>query len=181
MAKIFLQGDKFIEVSVDTCVKAEQEYLDHKENIHCGDGVLIKRTRITGFDYKEKVAGNDRDYDLKNPEDKKIIKDFEADISFAKQKQLAHPIEYYGGKSDRDNYVWNDILGIVHAGIVQFAEEQGAITKPDVWRVCRGSNYEIFKKKMRALDDLMWLREYAEKKDLENLEQSIQGSVKKME
>jgi hypothetical protein len=71
--------------------------------------------------------------------------------------------------------VWNKIFGYVKPQIIQYAQRQGYVCKPDTWRV--HPKFSEWCEKIKGLGDLKLAREYAEKKELESLDKSIGGLV----
>jgi hypothetical protein len=171
MPKIYMSGDKSYEVSIETALKAKQLWEEGEDKIDIGSQ-LIRGSRIISIDFGSKKS--DKTYDFKNPEDKRIIKEFEEELEYAKQEELENPIEYYGEPRE-SGLVWNKIFGYVKPQIIQYAQRQGYVCKPDTWRV--HPKFSEWCEKIKGLGDLKLAREYAEKKELESLDKSIGGLV----
>ena len=65
--------------------------------------------------------------------------------------------------------IHNEILGYVHEGNVQHALRIGAITEHDNTYYVKLPEYNNYQKKLNALDELFSRRDYAKKKNIENL------------
>ncbi|MBI3589487.1 MAG: hypothetical protein HY093_03715 [Candidatus Liptonbacteria bacterium] len=139
-------------------------------------------------------------YDLDIEEDRKAIREFEAELEQLKKEPLERPMSFYGetvpvinafkiGKrefpeSQDTRRVRNDVTGLTDAGIVQYLLRNKAISrrwvKPEhpgwSWAVGPGLKaYEEFCQKKRALDDLKYRRQYAQEKDQESLDALARG------
>ena len=142
-------------------------------------------------------------YDLENKEDHKIIREFEAMLEQLKIVPLKYPLWVYGEpkeiipafrfgsrefpESRNPRRVYNDVMGLVDAGIVQYLIDRRAISrryvkkdKPgEYWAVGPDLKaYEEFYEKKRALDELKDKRAYAEQKDEESFDALIESKNK---
>lgn len=142
-------------------------------------------------------------YDLENKEDHKIIRDFEVMFEHLKTVPLKYPLWVYGEpkeiipafkfgtrefpESRNLRRVYNDVMGLVDAGIVQYLLDRRAISRRYVKKDKPGEHwavgpdlkaYEEFHEKKRALDELKDKRAYAEQKDEESLDALIESKNK---
>ena len=116
---------------------------------------------------------NLQDLDVRN-----FIRRFEKELEEAIKKPLKYVNEYYGKlpKIKGNNIVENDILGYIHAGIVQYCEEREIIIKKkhrfgDSWMIRNKGgrlNYHTFSIYYSALSLLKANREQAGKIDRED-------------
>lgn len=145
--------------------------------------------------YTETKENIKAEYDLNNPEDKKAVKDFEIMLEQLKTAPLKYPLWVYGepkeimraftmgnrqfSESRNPRRVYNDIIGLTDAGLVQYLLEIKAISRryvkkehPDRgWAVGPDLKaYEDFERKKKALDELRDKRAYAEQKSEESIE-----------
>jgi len=139
-------------------------------------------------------------YDLDTEEDRKVIREFEAQLEQLKKEPLEKPISFYGepvpiirafkiGKrefpeSQDPRRVRNDVTGMTDAGIVQHLLRIEAISrrwvKPEHpgWSWAVGPDlkaYEEFGQKKWALDELKSKRAYAKEKEQESLDALARG------
>jgi len=193
-AKIKLVGGEDIEVSLSTALKIKEQFED--EDIKPStpidiSGKIRKKSKINGIDIGNGINTREKPYDLKNKEDRRIIKEFEKELEEAKKKPLKQPIEYYGKECKiipavngmpkiemAEGYVVNEIIGIKHAGVIQYMVEKKYIVKlkdktGDYWAVTR--TYDEWSQKYHALQELILRREQAENQEKQAMEQVYQA------
>jgi len=183
MPKILMQGDKSIDVSLETALKAKEAWTSGGDTIDIGSQTL-KASKIVSIDFEGSTNQNDRTYDLNNYEDKQIIRDFERDLIEATGATIDRPIEFYGEPIKevrafnelpkivlREGMVKNDILGICHWSKVKYCLDNKFIYRyadGKAWAVY--PEYINFRAKSKALDELNSRRDYAKKMDDESLD-----------
>ena len=150
--------------------------------------------------YIQPVKAVKTEYELSNPEDKKVIRDFEIEFEQLKTAPLKYALWFYGEpkevipafefgtrkfpESVSPRRVHNNITGLTDAGIVQHLLEVQAISRRYVkkerpgesWAV--GPNikaYEDFCEKQRALEELKDKRVYAETKNTESFDALLES------
>ena len=146
---------------------------------------------------KEKIKSG---YDLNNPEDKKVIRDFEVMVEGLKRASLKYALWFYGepkemipagtiGKrefpgSTNPRRVQNNITGLVDGGIVQYLLDIKAISRRYVKKEHPGRSwavgpdikaYEDFYEKKRVLEELKDKRSYAETQNNESFDALIES------
>ncbi len=146
------------------------------------------------------------EYELSNPEDKKVIRDFEIELEEIKKAPLKYALWFYGEQKEvmpafefgtrkfpesvNPRRVHNNINGLTDAGIVQHLLELRAISRRYVKKERPGESwavgpdikaYEDFYEKKRALDDLKNKRAYAEQKNEESFDALIESRNKLIE
>lgn len=139
-------------------------------------------------------------YDLDIEEDKKAIREFEAELEQLKKAPLEKPISFYGEpvpvvrafkmagrefpESHDPHRVRNDVTGLIDAGIVQYLLRNKAISrrwvKPEHpgWSWAVGPNlafYEEYRQKESALGDLKYRRQIAKEKDKESMDALVKS------
>ncbi len=139
-------------------------------------------------------------YDLDIEEDRKVIREFEAQLEHSKKEPLEKPISFYGEpipvikafkigsrefpESQDPRRVRNDVTGMTDAGIVQYLLKLKAISrrwvKPEHpgWSWAVGPDlklYEEFRQKESALGDLKYRRQFAKEKEQESLDALARG------
>ncbi|MBI2450848.1 MAG: hypothetical protein HYV52_00705 [Parcubacteria group bacterium] len=139
-------------------------------------------------------------YDLDIEEDRKAIREFEAQLEQLKKEPLEKPISFYGEpvpviksskfgsrefpESRDPRRVRNDVTGLIDAGIVQYLLKLKAISrrwvKPEHpgWSWAVGPDlklYEEFRQKESALGDLKYRRQIAKEKEQESLDALIES------
>jgi len=139
-------------------------------------------------------------YDLDTEEDRKVIREFEAQLEQLKKESLERPTSFYGepvpvinafkiGKREfpethDPRRVRNDVTGLTDAGVVQYLLRIKAISrrwvKPEHpgWSWAVGPDlktYEEFNQKKRALGELKYRRQYAKEKEQESLDALARG------
>lgn len=145
--------------------------------------------------YTETKENIKAEYDLSNPDDKRAVKDFEVMLEQLNTAPLKYPLWVYGEpkevmraftigsrqfpESINPRRVYNDITGLIDAGLVQYLLEIKAISRryvkkehPDRgWAVGPDLKaYEDFERKKKALDELKDKRAYAEQKSEESFD-----------
>lgn len=153
--------------------------------------------------YTETKENIKAEYDLNNPEDKKAIKDFEVMLEQLKTAPLKYPLWVYGEpkeiipafkfgsrefpESRNPRRVYNDVMGLVDAGVVQCLIDHKAISRRYVKKDSPGIHwavgpdlkaYEDYYQKKRTFDELRDKRAYAEQKDEESLDALIESKNK---
>jgi hypothetical protein len=156
--------------------------------------------------YTETKENIKAEYDSNNPENKKTIKDFEIMLEQLKTTPLKYPLWVYGEPKEiipafkfgsrefpesRDpRRVYNDVMGLIDAGIVQYLLDRKTISRRYVKKDSPGSYwavgpdlkaYEDFYQKKRVLEELKDKRAYAEQKDEESLDALIESRNKLIE
>ena len=156
--------------------------------------------------YTETKENIKAEYDLNNPEDKKANKDFEVMLEQLKTAPLKYPLWVYGEskeiipafkfgtrefpESRNPRRVYNDVMGLVDAGIVQYLINRKAISRRHVKKDSPGSYwavgpdlkaYEDYYQKKRILDELRDKRAYAQQKDEESFDALIESREKLIE
>ncbi len=199
MPKIILTNSRTVEVSSEEAERIENEWKDpENKTIDLGD-LRVRRIEIKAID-KEIAKASDRisEYDMHNERHKQIIRDFERDLEKMKHQPLRNPIEYYGEpkpilpafkmgsrefpESRDPRRVYNDITGLIDAGIVQFLLEARAISRRYVkadkpgayWAVGPDLGaYTDFENKKRVLGELKEMRQIAEQNRQEAMDALI--------
>ena len=132
------------------------------------------RRKITRYDGKEIQDGEDM-YNLSDPEDRNMIRDFEAELKRGVTEMPARPLEYYGtsvvGDKSKykdivfgENMVYNETIGIANTALVAWMERKGFIVKiGDVWNFTK--HFSVYADKKTALNKLLGRREYAQKEE----------------
>jgi len=195
MAKIRLSQQEELEVSKETALRIKEQWQDPDvKNIEIG-GKIFKKSRIIEVD-----SGNsnlrDKPYNLKDEEDHRLIKDFEQEMEDVKAEKLEHELEYYGrpikivdavgkmpAKKLPPNYVGNELLGIIHAGIIQYCLRNKIMHKKFERFYWIAPECTAFLEKRKALRELQDKREYAEKLNQEamsQIEESKKAVAKKI-
>ncbi len=199
MPKILLTSNRTVEVSSQEAERIENEWKDpENKTIDLGD-LRVRRIEIKAID-KEIAKAGERisQYDLHNERHKQIIRDFERNLEKLKHEPLRNSIEYYGEpkpilpalkmgsrefpESRDPRRVYNDITGLINAGIVQFLLEARAISRRYVkadkpgayWAVGPDLGaYTDFENKKRALGELKEMRQIAEQNRQEAMDALI--------
>jgi len=150
-----------------------------------GQSLIVRHAEIRdGAEKKER-----RFYSLNNPEDKKIIKEFEQELLDARDWELDRELEYYGepiktikavGKAPEkelpDGFVRNPILGLCHWSKVQYCLKNCIISRKDgKWFIADANNYTDWLEKNNALHDLKLRREFAENKNKEETDEFLKS------
>jgi len=145
--------------------------------------------------FNEELENKKQGYDLNLESDKAIIREFEATLESSKQESLVKPLDFYGEpkvvipafemrsrkfpESRDPRRVYNDILGLTDAGIVQYLLRMKAISRRYVtadhpgrsWAVGPDLKaYEDFYQKKHALDELRNKRAYATELEADSLD-----------
>jgi len=153
--------------------------------------------------YNQPAEAVKTEYDLGNKEDHKAIRDFEVELEQLKTAPLKYPLWVYGEpkeiipafkfgtrefpESRNPRRIYNDVIGLIDAGIVQYLLDKKAISrryvkkdKPgEYWAVGPDLKaYEEFNEKKRALDELRDKRAYAERRSEESLDALIESRNK---
>ena len=146
---------------------------------------------------KEKIKSG---YDLANPDDKKIIRDFEVIFEGLKTNPLKYALWFYGEpkevipafsfgnkqfpESISPRRVQNNITGLTDAGVVQHLLDIKAISRRYIKKEHPGQSwavgpdikaYEDFCEKQRVLEELKDKRSYAEAKNNESLDALVES------
>ncbi len=195
MPRIILSKNRVIDVTLDEASRVEGEWKNPEVKIITIGNAAYRRGEIASIDKGSPVRG---EYDAESKEDREAIHSFESELKAAEQKELSNPIEYYGEPYEafckRKNitnrypgYVFNEMLGLVHAGVVAYAIEHNAIHKMSNGRWAISdlsmdkrhhdiSAYSEFSAKMRALRELRSKRDFAETKKAEEIERLMDGA-----
>ena len=153
--------------------------------------------------YNQPAEAVKTEYDLGNKEDHKAIREFEIMLEQLKTVPLKYPLWVYGEpkeiisafkfgsrefpESRNPRRVYNDVMGLVDAGIVQYLINRKAISRRHVKKDSPGSYwavgpdlkaYEDYYQKKRILDELRDKRAYAEQKNEESLDALIESKNK---
>lgn len=145
--------------------------------------------------YNQPAEAVKTEYDLGNKEDHNVIREFEVELERLKTVTLKYPLWVYGEpkevipafkfgsrefpESRNPRRVYNDVMGLVDAGIVQYLLDKKAISrryvkkdKPgEYWAIGPDLKaYEEFYEKKRTLDELKDRRAYAEQKNEESFD-----------
>lgn len=153
--------------------------------------------------YNQPAEAIKTEYDLENKQDHKIIREFEVMFEQLKTAPLKYPLWVYGEpkeiipafkfgtrefpESRNPRRVYNDVMGLVDAGIVQYLIDRRAISRRYVKKDKPGTHwavgpdlkaYEDYYQKKRTLDELRDKRAYAEQKDEESLDALIESKNK---
>jgi len=201
MPKIILTNNRAVEVSGEEAERIENEWKDpENKTIDLGD-LRVRRIEIKAINKEIARAGAGvTEYDLNIERHRMIIRDFERDLENLKHQPLKNPIEYYGEPKpilpafkigsrefpeSRDaRRVYNDITGLIDAGIVQFLLESRAISRRYVkaenpgayWAVGPDLGaYSEFQKKTNVLSELKDRRCAAERNQQESMEALIRN------
>ncbi len=201
MPKIILTNNRAVEVSGEEAERIENEWKDpENKTIDLGD-LRVRRIEIKAINKEIAQTGiGINEYDLNNEKHRMLIRDFERELENLKRLPLKNPIEYYGEPKpilpafkmgsrefpeSRDaRRVYNDITGLIDAGIVQFLLESHAISRRYVktdkpgayWAVGPDLGvYNGFQKKMNALGELKDRRYAAEQNQQDSMEALIRN------
>ena len=116
-------------------------------------GEYLKKSLIEVFNEKKEALEDKRITEYTTEELKAILGNFEKEYHEATNGEVIH----------------NEILGYVREGNVQHALRIGAITEEDNTYYVKLPEYNDYQKKLNALDELFSRRDYAKKKNMENL------------
>lgn len=199
MPKIILTNSRIVEVSSEEAERIENEWKDpDNKTIDLGD-LRVRRIEIKAINKEIARAGaRVSEYDMHNESHKQIVRDFERELEKLKHQPLRNSIEYYGEpkpvlpafkmgsrefpESRDPRRVYNDITGLIDAGIVQFLLETRAISRRYVkadkpgayWAVGPDLGaYTDFENKKRALGELKELRQIAKQNQQESIDALI--------
>lgn len=153
--------------------------------------------------YNQPAEATKTEYDLENKEDHKIIQEFEVMFEQLKTVPLKYPLWVYGEpkeiipafkfgsrefpESRNPRRVYNDVMGLIDAGIVQYLIDRKAISRRYVKKDKPGEHWAVgpdlkvhedYYQKKRTLDELRDKRAYAEQKDEESLDALIESKNK---
>jgi len=201
MPKIILTNSRTVEVSSEEAERIENEWKDpENKTIDLGD-LRVRRIEIKAIDKEIVRAGAGiTEYDLNIERHRTIIRDFERELENLKLRPLKNQIDYYGKpkpvlpafkmgsrefpESHDPRRVYNDITGLIDAGIVQFLLESRAISRRYVKAESPGTcwavgpdlgSYNEFQKKMNALSELKDRRCAAERNQQDSMEALIRN------
>jgi len=185
MPKILLTGENKIEVSNETAQRVKEQLEAGEKRIEINNR-YIKSSRIVDIDFG---SAQKKTYNLNNPEDKRIIKEFEQELLDAKKWELDRELECYGepiktikavGKLPEkelpDGFVKNPVLGLCHWSKVQYCLKNCIISRKEgKWFVADANNYTDWLEKNNALHELKLRREFAESKNKEETDEFLKS------
>ena len=179
MPRIILSGENnFIDVSAQKAQQIKEQWQDPKNKVIDLGVKTVRRLEIKRI---EKDPESNTTYDVLE------IREFEKQLNQVKKAKLKNSLHFYGSpatkipafklqnKDFKPSFnpmrVNNDIMGLIDAGVIQHLLETRAISRKTTdqgtsWAVGPNLNaYLTFQNKLKALNDLVEKRLYAQKQD----------------